>query len=198
MVTRLTDSPVYAHLWSTPELEELLGENARWQAWLDVLVALARVQARHGLVPPGAAEQIAAGARAEALDLDRVAAGTRSTSHSTLGLIRELQRVLPESAREHVYVGATNVIAVEPRDGAGEASVRSALGSIPGLSDLTLEDRTVHLRVATGATALPGVLAALDERGLAVAAATVSRPSLDDVYLRHTGRSFAAAERTRS
>jgi ABC-2 type transport system ATP-binding protein len=40
------------------------------------------------------------------------------------------------------------------------------------------------------------VLAALDEQGLAVAAATVSRPSLDDVYLRHTGRSFAAAERT--
>ena len=89
-----------------------------------------------------------------------------------------------------------DAIAVELRDGAGEASVRSALGSIPGLSDLTLEDRTVHLRVATGATALPGVLAALDERGLAVAAATVSRPSLDDVYLRHTGRSFAAAERT--
>ena len=58
-------------------------------------------------MPPEAAEQIAAGARAEALDLDRVAAGTRSTSHSTLGLIRELQRVLPESAREHVYVGAT-------------------------------------------------------------------------------------------
>ena len=89
-----------------------------------------------------------------------------------------------------------DAIAVELRDGAGEASVRSALGRIPGLSDLTLEDRTVHLRVATGATALPGVLAALDEQGLAVAAATVSRPSLDDVYLRHTGRSFAAAERT--
>ncbi|PVZ06907.1 class-II fumarase/aspartase family protein [Actinomycetospora cinnamomea] len=107
MVTRLTDSPVYAHLWSTPELEEVFGETARWQAWLDVLVALARVQARHGLVPPEAAEQIAASARTEHLDMDRVAAGTRVTSHSTLGLIRELQRVLPESAREHVYVGAT-------------------------------------------------------------------------------------------
>ncbi|WP_433786364.1 class-II fumarase/aspartase family protein [Actinomycetospora sp. CA-101289] len=107
MVTRLTDSAVYAHLWSTPELEERFGETARWQAWLDVLVALARVQARHGLVPPAAAEQIADVARAEHLDLDRVAAGTRATSHSTLGLIRELQRVLPESAREHVYVGAT-------------------------------------------------------------------------------------------
>ena len=59
MVARLTDSPVYAHLWSTPELDALLGERARWQAWLDVLVALARVQARAGIVPDGAAEQIA-------------------------------------------------------------------------------------------------------------------------------------------
>ena len=75
--------------------------------WLDVLVALARVQARHGLVPAEAAEQIADAAHAEHLDLDRVADGTRTTSHSTLGLIRELQRMLPESAREHVYVGAT-------------------------------------------------------------------------------------------
>jgi adenylosuccinate lyase len=107
VVTRLTDSPVYAHLWSTPELEGVFSETARWQAWLDVLVALARVQARHGLVPSAAAEQIAVAARAEHLDLDRVAAGTRATSHSTLGLIRELQRILPESAREHVYVGAT-------------------------------------------------------------------------------------------
>ena len=107
MVTRLTDSPVYAHLWSTPELGELFEETARWQTWLDVLVALARVQARHGLVPTDAAEEIAAAARADLLDLDRVAEGTRATSHSTLGLIRELQRILPPTAREHVYVGAT-------------------------------------------------------------------------------------------
>jgi len=40
------------------------------------------------------------------------------------------------------------------------------------------------------------ILAALDTAGTGVQAVTVSRPSLDDVYLRHTGRSFAAAERT--
>ena len=32
------------------------------------------------------------------------------------------------------------------------------------------------------------------EAGLRVASATVSRPSLDDVYLRHTGRTFARAQ----
>ena len=45
--------------------------------------------------------------RADLLDLDSSAAETRRTSHSMLGLIRALQQILPESAREYVYVGAT-------------------------------------------------------------------------------------------
>jgi len=61
------------------------------------------------------------------------------------------------------------------------------------LRDLTSEGRAVHARVDDGARAVPGVLAALDAAGVAVASVTVSRPSLDDVYLSHTGRSFSAA-----
>jgi ABC-2 type transport system ATP-binding protein len=34
------------------------------------------------------------------------------------------------------------------------------------------------------------VIAALETHGLAVATATVARPSLDDVYLRHAGRAW--------
>jgi ABC-2 type transport system ATP-binding protein len=89
-----------------------------------------------------------------------------------------------------------DAIAVELANGAGEPEIRSALAGVPGVGDLQFDDHTVHLRVAAGATALPGVLTALDANGVAVASATVSRPSLDDVYLRHTGRSFASAERS--
>jgi ABC-2 type transport system ATP-binding protein len=88
-----------------------------------------------------------------------------------------------------------DAIALELRNGSGEIEVRAALAAIPGLDEIRFEDRTVHLRVAAGASALPAVLSALDTRGIPVAAATVARPSLDDVYLRHAGRSFAAAER---
>jgi ABC-2 type transport system ATP-binding protein len=38
------------------------------------------------------------------------------------------------------------------------------------------------------------VLAALESEGVPVAAVTVARASLDDVYLRYTGRTFEAAE----
>jgi len=37
---------------------------------------------------------------------------------------------------------------------------------------------------------VPTILGALDGAGTHVAAVTVSRPSLDDVYLHYTGRDF--------
>jgi adenylosuccinate lyase len=107
VATRLTDSALYGHLWTTPELAALFAEPARLQTWLDVLTALAAAQAELGLIPAEAAEQIAAHARVDALDLEFVAAETRRTAHSTLGLIHGLQRVLPEPAREYVYYGIT-------------------------------------------------------------------------------------------
>jgi ABC-2 type transport system ATP-binding protein len=52
----------------------------------------------------------------------------------------------------------------------------------------------VRARVAQSARAVPVVLQALESHGVSVASVTVSRPSLDDVYLRHTGRAFAQAD----
>jgi adenylosuccinate lyase len=107
MGARLTDSVAYAHLWTTDETRALFDEAARWQRWLDILVALAAAQADLGLVPSSSADRIAELARVENLDLDFLAGETRRTGHSTLGLIRALQRVLPADAGEHVYYGAT-------------------------------------------------------------------------------------------
>ena len=44
---RISDSPMYAHLWGTPESRAVFGERARLQGWLDVLAALARALADH-------------------------------------------------------------------------------------------------------------------------------------------------------
>ncbi len=101
------DSVVYGHLWTTPELHERFDDTGRTRAWLAILAALAQAQADVGLVPAQAARLIADHARVEAVDLEEVAAGTRATGHSTLGLIRCLRALLPEQAREWVYYGAT-------------------------------------------------------------------------------------------
>ncbi|MGE3287617.1 MAG: lyase family protein, partial [Pseudonocardia sp.] len=107
MTAHPADSTVYRHLWSTPELHEVFDDAGRTRAWLDILAALAEAQAGLGLVPADAATAIREHARLEMLDLDAVAEQTRATGHSTLGLIRCLKQVLPESAREWVYYGAT-------------------------------------------------------------------------------------------
>jgi adenylosuccinate lyase len=98
---------IYAHLWGTAETRALFDDRDRTQIWLDVIAALATAQAELGLIPAAAARDIADHARAEELDLAAVAEETRRTGHSTLGLIRVLQRSLGEEGRAWVYFGAT-------------------------------------------------------------------------------------------
>ncbi|GEL17725.1 ATP-binding protein DrrA1-3 family domain-containing protein [Pseudonocardia asaccharolytica] len=62
-----------------------------------------------------------------------------------------------------------------------------------GAREITGEARIFRARVDDGAQAVPAFLAALEQAGVPVAAITVARPSLDDVYLRHTGRTLVAA-----
>lgn len=103
----MIDSTLYRHLWGTEEARAIFEEPARLRSWLAILVALADAQAELGIVPTEAAQAIRAEAAAERLDLGFVAEETRRTSHSTLGLIRGLQRILPASAAEWVYYGIT-------------------------------------------------------------------------------------------
>jgi ABC-2 type transport system ATP-binding protein len=66
----------------------------------------------------------------------------------------------------------------------------NAISRVHGLSDVLADGRVLRARADIGSVALPQILAALDEARLKVASATVARPSLDDVYLRHTGHSI--------
>jgi ABC-2 type transport system ATP-binding protein len=50
-------------------------------------------------------------------------------------------------------------------------------------------------RVENGGRALPGIISALEGAGIPVASVSLSRPSLDDVYLHFTGRDFNSEDR---
>jgi len=53
-----------------------------------------------------------------------------------------------------------------------------------------LEDGSVHLYVDRGEVAMPAILRLLDRAGLQLTTVELHRPSLDDVFLRQTGRSL--------
>jgi ABC-2 type transport system ATP-binding protein len=73
-------------------------------------------------------------------------------------------------------------------------SVEHALAGVDGVRDIAVDGRALRARADDGGRAVPLVLGALDTHGIAVASVRVARPSLDDVYLRYTGRTFDAAE----
>jgi ABC-2 type transport system ATP-binding protein len=70
--------------------------------------------------------------------------------------------------------------------------VLETLGALP---EPSTDARTLVSRVENGNRALPGILSALEQEGIGVESVSVSRPSLDDVYLHYTGRDFAAEDR---
>jgi adenylosuccinate lyase len=152
MSTRITDSPLYQHLWGTAEAREVLGEEGRLRIWLSVIVALARAQAAVGVIPAEAARLIAWHARLDRLDLEYAAAQTRLSSHSMLGLIRSLQRALPGDAREYVYVGAT----VQDITDTATALALRRIGGIAWRDLRRIESRLLSLAVLHRSTVMAG------------------------------------------
>jgi ABC-2 type transport system ATP-binding protein len=79
-------------------------------------------------------------------------------------------------------------------EGSTDGEVAGALDAVDAIREVAVNGRALHARADDGARAVPAVLAALEGIGVPVASVTVARPSLDDVYLRYTGRTFSAAE----
>jgi ABC-2 type transport system ATP-binding protein len=106
-------------------------------------------------------------------------------------------RVVAEGSPEELKAGLEgDALHVELDIASPNGNVTTALHDVADLREITIDGRTLHARAADGARAVPAVLAALEASAIPVASVTVARPSLDDVYLRYAGRSFAAAEAT--
>jgi ABC-2 type transport system ATP-binding protein len=87
-------------------------------------------------------------------------------------------------------------VGIDPAaNGNGGAAAQAALGGMDGIREVVVDGRELHARADDGAAAVPAVLAALEQHGVPVTTVTVARPSLDDVYLRFTGRSFDHTDR---
>jgi ABC-2 type transport system ATP-binding protein len=97
----------------------------------------------------------------------------------------------PEALKAELRGDSVHIELVDPDT---DGSVRALLGGLPGVGEIVVEGNVLRARVDHGATAVPAVLGALEDKAIPVTAVTVSRPSLDDVYLRYTGRSFRSLE----
>jgi 3-carboxy-cis,cis-muconate cycloisomerase len=90
-----------------PGIRAIYSQESRWQAWLDVEVALARAQAELAIIPAEAADAIARVARLELLDRARLDEGFARTGHTLVPLVWELARVVGDPHGGWVHWGAT-------------------------------------------------------------------------------------------
>ena len=86
------DSPVLGTLYGSDAARAVFDERAWFQHMLDVEAALARVQARLGIIPAEAAAAITAAARIEVLDTAELAASVRNVGYPVVGVVKGLSR----------------------------------------------------------------------------------------------------------
>jgi ABC-2 type transport system ATP-binding protein len=96
----------------------------------------------------------------------------------------------PEALKRELRGDAIHVDLEADYNGA----VSRALAGVSAVRDVTVDGRVLRARADDGGRAVPLVLQALETHGVGVASVRVARPSLDDVYLKYTGRTFDAAE----
>jgi ABC-2 type transport system ATP-binding protein len=69
----------------------------------------------------------------------------------------------------------------------------SALSELENVFEIIPNGQGVLVRVENGAAAIPLLVSRLERAGISVHEVTMSRPTLDDVYLHHTGHRFSVS-----
>ncbi len=98
-------------------------------------------------------------------------------------------RVVVEGSPDELKRQVAGDLVVLGVDGDAEAAMR-LLQAQDFTREATLDEGTVRLYVDRGEAAMPAILRLLDSAGLPLQTIALSRPSLDDVFLRQTGKSL--------
>jgi 3-carboxy-cis,cis-muconate cycloisomerase len=106
MPTNPADSPILGTLYGSDAMRAVFDERAQLQRMLDVEAALARVQARLGIIPAEAADAITQAARIEHLNIEQLAATARNVGAPVVGVVNGLSRAAGE-AGAWTHWGAT-------------------------------------------------------------------------------------------
>jgi 3-carboxy-cis,cis-muconate cycloisomerase len=100
------DSAIFQTLFTDDEVASLLNDQASVRAWVEVEIALARAEARAGIIPMEAAEQIAK-AESEKIAVKALAEGTARSGFPIIALVQELRKQVGAEAAPFVHWGAT-------------------------------------------------------------------------------------------
>ena len=120
--TTVLDSILFRDAFGTPLMRETFSDRALISRYVEVEIALARAEARCGVIPAEAAEQIAAKSNAGSLDFDRLRHETDIVGYPILPLVHQLVTQCGDAGR-YIHWGATTqdimdtAVVLQVRDG---------------------------------------------------------------------------------
>ena len=117
------DSALFRDMFGTPEMRAVFSDEALVGRYVEVEVALARAEARCGIIPAEAADAIAAAGASPAFDWARLKAETDNVGYPILAIVHQLAEMSGEAGR-YVHWGATTQ---DIMDTASVLQVRAAL-----------------------------------------------------------------------
>ena len=156
--TTVLDSILFRDAFGTPRMREVFSDRALIGRYVEVEIALARAEAKCGVIPADAAEAIAKRADAAALDFDLLREETDNVGYPILPLVHQLAKQCGEAGR-YVHWGATTqdimdtAVVLQLREGLGliDEDISALRGILADLSrrhrDTPMAGRT-HLQQA--------------------------------------------------
>ncbi|KWT97812.1 3-carboxy-cis,cis-muconate cycloisomerase [Variovorax sp. WDL1] len=162
MASTVVDSILFRDAFGTAKMRSLFSDRALIQRYIDVEVALAKAEARVGVIPREAAETIARESTIERIDFDHMREETDIVGYPILPLVHQLVAMCGEAGR-YVHWGATtqdimdSAVALQVRDALDgvDADIRELRAILAGLAkkyrDTPMAGRT-HLQQALPVT----------------------------------------------
>jgi 3-carboxy-cis,cis-muconate cycloisomerase len=124
MTATALDSVIFRDIFTTPEMRQVFSDEARIGYYLEIEVALARAQAKLGIIPQEAAQEIVRQCRIENIDLVRLKEQTERIGYPILGVVQQIVGLCADGLGEWCHWGATTQ---DITDTAAIMQIRAAL-----------------------------------------------------------------------
>ena len=107
MTATAIDSMVFRHIFSSEPMRQVFSDESRVQCYLDIEAALAQVQARLGLIPQRAADEITAKCTLDIIDMAQLKSQTELIGYPVLPVVQQLVAACADHLGEYCHWGAT-------------------------------------------------------------------------------------------
>jgi adenylosuccinate lyase len=126
--------------YSRPEMARLWSQDAKYEAWLKVELAVCEVYAKRGIIPVDALGRIKGKARVDAARIDEIEARTR---HDVIAFLTNIEESIGADSR-YVHIGLTSSDVVDTAQALQLVAASGLL--LAGLDQLRAALRTLALR----------------------------------------------------